>query len=48
MEEFGRQKEAWLRGFLELPNGIPSHDTLSGVFGGLRPDTFGMLFLRWA
>ena len=27
MEAFGLEKEAWLRGFLELPNGIPSHDT---------------------
>ncbi|BBL77227.1 ISAs1 family transposase [Methylomagnum ishizawai] len=47
MEEFGEQKEAWFRGFLELPNGVPSHDTLSDVFGRLCPDTFAEVFLRW-
>lgn len=31
MEEFAKEKEAWLREFLELANGIPSHDTLSDV-----------------
>jgi hypothetical protein len=31
MEAFAEEKEAWLRGFLELPNDIPSHDTLSNV-----------------
>ena len=34
MEAFAEEREAWLRGFLELPNGIPSHDTLSDVLGG--------------
>ena len=29
MEEFAEEKEEWLRTFLELPNGIPSHDTLT-------------------
>ena len=27
IEEFGKEKEAWLKTILELPNGIPSHDT---------------------
>lgn len=35
MEAFGKEKEAWLRGFLELPAGIPSHDALSNVVGQL-------------
>jgi predicted transposase YbfD/YdcC len=47
MEEFAEQKEVWLRNFLELPNGIPSHDTLSDVFGRLCPTTFAEVFLRW-
>src|SRR5512144_1154238 len=47
MEEFAEQREAWLREFLELPNGIPSHDTLSDVFGRLKPDAFAEAFLRW-
>jgi hypothetical protein len=29
MEEFGQTHEQWLRKFLELPNGIPSHDTFN-------------------
>ena len=33
MADFAEEKEAWLRGFLDLPNGIPSHDTLSDVLG---------------
>ncbi|BAP56515.1 transposase [Thioploca ingrica] len=37
---FAQEKEAWLRRFLELPNGIPSHDTLSDVIGRLEPKAF--------
>lgn len=48
MEEFAEQKEVWFRQFLELPNGIPSHDTLSDVFGRLCPATFAEVFRRWA
>lgn len=48
MEEFAEQQEAWFRGFLELPNGIPSHDTLSDVFGRLCPNAFAEAFQRWA
>ena len=47
MEEFGKQKEDWLREFLELPNGIPSHDTLSDVLGRLAPGAFTDALLRW-
>jgi hypothetical protein len=34
-EEYGESKRAWLSSFLELPHGIPSHDTLSDVFARL-------------
>jgi len=47
MEEFAEEKEAWLRGFLELPNGIPSHDTLSDVVGRIDPKAFQDAFLQW-
>ena len=40
MEAFAEEKEAWLRGFLELPQGIPSHDTLSDVLGRIDPVAF--------
>jgi predicted transposase YbfD/YdcC len=47
MEEFAEQKAAWFRGFLALPNGIPSHDTLSDVMGRLERQAFAAIFRRW-
>lgn len=46
--EFGRAKADWLRRFLALPNGIPSHDTLGRVFSRLDPEQFQAGFLEWA
>ena len=48
MEAFAEEKEAWLRGFLALPNGIPSHDTLSDVMGRIDPGAFQTAFTVWA
>ncbi len=47
MEGFGRSKEKFLRTFLELPNGIPSHDTFGRVFAVLPPDEFRACFIVW-
>jgi predicted transposase YbfD/YdcC len=47
IETFGRAKEAWLRTFLALPGGIPSHDTFGRVFARLDPDEFRACFLAW-
>ena len=47
MEVFASEKEAWFRRFLALPNGIPSHDTLSDVVGRLAPGVFASTVLRW-
>lgn len=47
MEDFARDREGWFRGFLELPNGIPSHDTLSAVMGKLDPEAFARAFTAW-
>src|SRR3954471_15494115 len=44
---YGRCKEAWLRGFLALPNGIPSHDTFRRVFTLIDPEAFERSFLGW-
>lgn len=44
---FARAKEAWLRQFLELPNGIPSHDTFGRVFSLLAPQAFEECFRAW-
>ena len=47
IEAYGRAKEAWLRQFLELPAGIPSHDTFSRVFAKLDPTAFQTCFVQW-
>jgi predicted transposase YbfD/YdcC len=44
---YGRCKRPWLEGFLELPNGIPSHDTFRRVFTLIDPDAFERCFLGW-
>jgi predicted transposase YbfD/YdcC len=44
---YGRCKEAWPRGFLALPNGIPSHDTFRRVLMLVDPDAFERCFLGW-
>ena len=47
MELFGRTRQDWLKTFLELPNGIPSHDTFNRVFSALDPHAFLDCFARW-
>jgi predicted transposase YbfD/YdcC len=44
---YGLSKLDWLRSFLELPNGIPSHDTFNRVFALLNPTAFQQGFLNW-
>lgn len=45
--EYGRGKLQWLQSFLELPGGIPSHDTFGRVFAQLDPERFGACFAAW-
>lgn len=47
IEEFGKSKEAWLRQWLELPYGIPSHDTLERIFNKLDAIEFESRFIGW-
>ena len=47
IEEFGNAKIDWFRTFLELANGIPSHDTFGRVFALLDPDQFRSGFVSW-
>lgn len=44
---FGTAREEWLKGFLALPNGIPSHDTFNRVFAALDRDQFAAGFAEW-
>jgi predicted transposase YbfD/YdcC len=47
IERFGRAKQDWLKRFLTLPNGIPSHDTFGRVFARLDPQAFGACVAGW-
>lgn len=46
--EWGEIKLPWLRTWLALPNGIPSHDTFGRVFSRLDPAQLEHGFVRWA
>jgi predicted transposase YbfD/YdcC len=47
INEFGVAKHEWLKTFLALPNGIPSHDTFGRVFSLINPDKFEACFCAW-
>jgi predicted transposase YbfD/YdcC len=47
MEEFGKAKDSWLRTFLKLPGGIPSHDTFNRVFSLLDSKQLQDCFIQW-
>ena len=45
--DWAGSKQEWLETFLELPNGIPSHDTLNRVFQMIEPKKFHDAFCEW-
>lgn len=47
IELYGNSKIVWLGTFLELPNGIPSHDTFGRVFGMIDAQEFQKAFFEW-
>jgi predicted transposase YbfD/YdcC len=47
IENYGKAKELWLKKYLGLPNGIPSHDTFNRVFSALDPEQFESCFVEW-
>ncbi len=47
IELFGNERQEWLKEFLELKNGIPSHDTFGRVFARLDPEQFQARFAGW-
>jgi len=47
VHEFGVAKYEWLKTFLSLPHGIPSHDTFGRVFSLLNPNKFEICFCSW-
>jgi len=48
MEDFAEAREEWLRKYLELPGGIPSHDTFRRVFSLMDPHAFLACFMAWS
>lgn len=47
IELFGKSKLDWLKTFLKLANGIPSHDTFGRVFAAINPEEFESSFMEW-
>lgn len=47
MEEFGLEREEWLRTFLELPNGIPDSDTFRRLFERINPKELSECLYDW-
>lgn len=47
VEQFGNSKREWLGSFLEIPNGIPFHDTFGRVFSVLDAEQFQECFIEW-
>lgn len=47
IEMVGREKEGWFRQFLDLKQGIPSHDTFGDIFAMLDAEAFQKRFLQW-
>jgi len=47
VEAYGWEKQDWLETFLDLANGIPSHDTIGRVFGAMDSAAFQECFLSW-
>lgn len=46
IEDFGKANKDWLKIFLKLPNGVPSHDTFARVFMRIDPKTFQKCFIK--
>jgi len=47
IEEFGHERIDWLRNYIALANGIPSHDTIRRIFMEMKPEMFKACFDRW-
>jgi predicted transposase YbfD/YdcC len=47
IELFGKNKKDWLKTFLKLPKGIPSHDTFGRIFSKIKPEEFQKRFVEW-
>ncbi|WP_133309786.1 ISAs1 family transposase [Parashewanella spongiae] len=48
IEEYGKSKKKWFETFLDMPHGVPSHDTFNDVLNRLCPKAFHAAFIAWA
>jgi predicted transposase YbfD/YdcC len=48
MEMFASANEEWLKTFMELPGGVPSHDTFGDIMAAVDPDAVERAFVEWA
>lgn len=47
IEDYGKQKEPWLKTFLDLPYGVPTHDTYRRFFMWVNPKKLEQCFIEW-
>ena len=47
MEDYCKANIEWFQSFLDLPNGVPSHDTFGNVFAALSPEEFEKAIQAW-
>lgn len=47
IEDYGMNKGDWLKQYLPLPHGIPSHDTIERVMEAINPKEFSIYFTQW-
>ena len=47
IEDYGKQKEPWLKTFLDLPDGVPTHDTYRRFFMWVNPKKLEQCFIEW-
>ena len=47
IEDFGKDKLAWLQQYSDYKNGIPVHDTIARVISMLNPKQFQSCFIAW-
>lgn len=47
IEDFGIEKEDWLEQFVDLPGGVPSHDTIGRILAAIKPSQFQQALLIW-
>jgi len=47
IQDYGQQKQPWLKTFLDLPNGVPLHDTYRRFFMRVNPKKLEQCFIEW-